>query len=64
MEKCTVLHNMLCYKYVYFYCTWCNQNGKKNTEILIVDIICLRVGGGGLENGEYGTRREKKSVTN
>lgn len=55
MEKAIVLHNILCYKYVYFYCTWCNQNGKKHRK-KIVDII-LPAG-----DGEYDTRREKKNL--
>ena len=46
MEKCIVLHNMVCYKYVYFLAHDITRWKKKNAGKVIVDIILPGDGGG------------------
>lgn len=56
MEKRVLLLNMLCYKYVYFYCTRCNQHGKihRNNNCWYSPA----------QEGVGEMTQEKKSVTN
>lgn len=57
MEKCIVLHNMVCYKYVYFLAHDITRWKKKNAGKVIVDIILP--GDGGMESM---TQEEEKKI--